>query len=123
MTWFLFAVGILWVIFGTLMVFATQLIRQKFYHKLKTQDPRRWSPLAIAVGVLLLLSASSSSQVTFIVILGLLSLAKGALFLFAPRQKIRKMMDWWFETTDKTHKVWGVATIVLGMAVLATIVQ
>lgn len=123
MTWFLFAVGILWVIFGTLMVFATQLIRQKFYHKLKTPDPRRWSPLAIAVGVLLLLSASSSSQVTFIVILGLLSLAKGALFLFAPRQKIRKMMDWWFETTDKTHKVWGVATIVLGMAVLATIVQ
>ncbi len=123
MTWFLFAVGILWVIFGTLMVFATQLIRQKFYHKLKTQDPRRWSPLAIAVGVLLLLSASSSSQVTFIVILGLLSLAKGVLFLFAPRQKIRKMMDWWFETTDKTHKVWGVATLVLGMAVLATIVQ
>lgn len=123
MTWFLFAVGILWVIFGTLMVFATQLIRQKFYHKLKTQDPRRWSPLAIAVGVLLLLSASSSSQVTFIVILGLLSLAKGVLFLFAPRQKIRKMMDWWFETTDKTHKVWGVATLVLGVAVLATIVQ
>ena len=123
MTWFLFAVGILWVIFGTLMVFATQLIRQKFYHKFKTQDPRRWSPLAIAVGVLLLLSASSSSQVTFIVILGLLSLAKGVLFLFAPRQKIRKMMDWWFEMTDKIHKVWGVATIVLGMAVLATIVQ
>lgn len=123
MTWFLFAVGISWVIFGTLMVFATQLIRQKFYHKLKTQDPRRWSPLAIAVGVLLLLSASSSSQVTFIVILGLISLAKGILFLFAPRQKIRKMTDWWFETTDKTHKVWGVATIVLGAAVLATIVQ
>ena len=123
MTWFLFAVGILWVIFGTLMVFATQLIRQKFYHKLKTQDPRRWSPLAIAVGVLLLLSASSSSQVTFIVILGLLSLAKGVFFLLGPRQKIDKVIGWCFNATDRTHKAWGVVMMVLGIAVLASIVS
>ena len=123
MIWFLFAIGLLWIMFGTLMLFATQLIRQKFYHQLKAQDPRRWSFLAIPVGVLLLLAASSSSQVTFIVILGLLSLAKGVFFLFVPRPKVRKIMDWWFDATDKTHKVWGVATIVLGIAVLATIVH
>ena len=123
MTWFLFAIGVLWIIFWTLMLFTTQLIRQKFYHRLKAQNPKRWSFLAIPVGVLLLLAASSSSQVTFIVILGLISLAKGVFFLFAPRPKVKKITDWWFEATDKTHKAWGVATIVLGIAVLATIVR
>ena len=123
MIWLLFAISVLWIMFGTLMLFATQLIRQRFYHRLKTQDPRGWSFVAIAVGVLLLLAASSSSQVTFIVILGLISLAEGVFLLFAPRPKIRKITDWWFEATDKTHKVWGVATIVLGIAVLATIIH
>ena len=123
MIWFLFAIGVLWIMFGTSMLVATQLIREQFYHRLKAQDPRRWSFLAIAVGVLLLVTASSSSQATFIVILGLISLAKGVFFLFAPRPKVRKITDWWSEATDKTHKVWGVATIVLGIAVLATIVH
>ena len=123
MIWFLFAIGVLWIMFGTSMLVATQLIREQFYHRLKAKDPRGWSFLAIAVGVLLLLAASSSSQATFIVILGFISLAKGVFFLFAPRSKVRKITDWWFEATDKTHKVCGVATIILGIAVLATIVH
>ena len=123
MIWFLFAIGVVWIMFGTLMLFATQLIRQKFYHRLQAHDPRKWSFLPIAVGVLLWFAASSSSQVTFIVVLGLISLAKGVFFLFAPQPKVRKITDWWFQATDKTHKVWGVAAIVLGIAVLTTIVR
>ena len=123
MIWFLFAIGVLWIMLGTFMVCTTQDMRKHYFDKLKAQNPRRWSVLAIPVGVLLLLAASSSSQVTFIVILGLISLAKGLLFLFAPVEKARKITDWWFEATDKIHKVAGVATIVLGMAVLATIVH
>ncbi|MGD8512439.1 MAG: hypothetical protein PVG85_00685 [Deltaproteobacteria bacterium] len=43
--------------------------------------------------------------------------------LFALMEMVRKIIDWWFEATDKIHKVAGVATIVLGIAVLATIVH
>ena len=100
MIWFLFALAVLWIMFGTLIVFATHVIKKDCFDKLKAQDPRRWSALAIPVGVLLLLAASSSSQVSFIVILGLISLAKGLLFLFAPREKVRKITGWWFEATD-----------------------
>jgi len=123
MIWFLFAVGVLWIMFGTLMVFTTQAMRKHCFDRWKAQSPRRWSIPAIPVGVLLLLAASSSSQGTFIVTLGLVSLAKGLLFLFAPVEKVRRITDWWFQATDKTYKVAGVATIVLGMAVLATIVH
>ncbi|NVM57542.1 MAG: hypothetical protein HWN51_05425 [Desulfobacterales bacterium] len=122
MRWFLFAMGVLWIMFGTLMVFATQLAREKYCNKLKPNDPRKWSPVALAVGVLLLLSASSSAQVTFIVILGLLSLSKGLLFLFGPRQKLKNITDSWFKATDRTHKASGIVLMLLGIAVLATLV-
>lgn len=123
MVWYLFVVGLIWVIGGTLMLFATRVMREDFCSKLKVTDPRKWSPLPLAGGILFLLSASSSSQVTFIVILGLLSLLKGLVFLFGPREKVKGMIDWWFKASDKTYRVWGVVVMGLGIAILFTIVQ
>ena len=123
MVWYLFVVGLIWVMAGTLMLFATRVMREDFCSKLKVTDPRKLSPVAIADGVLFLLSASSSSQVTFIVVLGLLSLLKGLVFLFGPREKVKGMIDWWFATSDKAHKVWAVVVMGLGIAILVTIVQ
>ena len=123
MIWFLFAIGIIWVMCGTFMLFSTQSMREKCYTKLRPRDPRMFSPLAIIVGVLMLLSASSSSQPTFIVILGLIALTKGLVFLFAPREKVKRVIDWWFEGTDRTQKVWGVLSLALGIAVLGTLVS
>ena len=123
MVWYLFVVGLIWVIGGTLMLFATRVMREDFCSKLKVTDPRKWSPLPLAGGILFLLSASSSSQVTFIVILGLLSLLKGLVFLFGPREKVKGMIDWWFKASDKTYRVWGVVVMGLGIAILVTIVQ
>ncbi|MEE9401585.1 MAG: hypothetical protein V3V47_00135 [Desulfobacteria bacterium] len=123
MVWYLFVVGLIWVIGGTLMLFAIRVVREEYFSRIKIEDPRKWSPLPLAGGILFLLSASSSSQVTFIVILGLLSLLKGLVFLFGPREKVKGMIDWWFKASDKTYRVWGVVVMGLGIAILFTIVQ
>ena len=122
MIWFLFATGVLLIVFGTLTVFATDVAKEDYFDKLKTKDPKMLSPVAIVLGLLLLFSASSSSHVIFIVILGLLSLSKGLFLLFGPREKVDQMTNWWFNATDKTHKAWGVVMMVLGIAILAGIV-
>jgi len=123
MVWFLFVMGLIWVIGGTLMLFAIRVVREEYFSRIKIEDPRKWSPLPLAGGILFLLSASSSSQVTFIVILGLLSLLKGLVFLFGPREKVKGMIDWWFKASDKTYRVWGVVVMGLGIVILFTIVQ
>jgi uncharacterized protein YjeT (DUF2065 family) len=123
MVWFLFVMGLIWVIGGTLMLFAIRVVREEYFSRIKIEDPRKWSPLPLAGGILFLLAASSSSQVTFIVILGLLSLLKGLVFLFGPREKVKGMIDWWFKASDKTYRVWGVVVMGLGIAILFTIVQ
>lgn len=123
MKWYLFAMGLIWVMAGTLMVFAIRILREAYVARLKAMDYRIFSPLALTGGVLFLLASSSSSQSTFIIILGLLGLAKGLLLLFGPREKMRRMVDWYFDASDRAYRVWGVAVLGLGIALLAGIVR
>lgn len=123
MIWFLFIIALVYIMFGTLLLFATGVARERYVSKLNIRDPRKWSPLPLAAGVFFLLAASSSSQSTFIVVLGLLALLKGLLFLFGPQEKVKSMIEWWINGSDKTYKIGAVVVIGLGIAILVTIVQ
>jgi uncharacterized protein YjeT (DUF2065 family) len=123
MVWFLFFIALVYVMFGTLALFATRFTREQYIGRLKIGDPRKWSPLPLVAGILFLLSASASSQVTFIVVLGLLVLLKGLVFLFGPREKVKRMIEWWLQGSDKAYRVYAVVAIGLGVAILITIVQ
>lgn len=123
MIWFLFVIALVYIMFGTLLFFATGLTREKYVSKLNIRDPRKWSPLPLAAGVLFLLAASSTSQSTFIIALGLLALLKGLFFLFGPQEKVKSMIDWWMKGSDKTYKIGAVFVIALGIAILLTIVR
>lgn len=123
MIWFLFVIALVYIMFGTLLLFATGFTRDRYVSKLKINDPRKWSPLPLVAGLLFLLAASSSSQSSFIIVLGLLALLKGLLFLFGPQEKVKSTIEWWLQGSDKTYKVGAVVVISLGIAILATIVQ
>ena len=123
MIWFLFVIALFYVMFGTLTLFATGHAREQYISKFKIGDPRKWSPLPLVAGILFLLAASSSSQPTFIIVLGLLSLVKGLVFMFAPQDKVKKMIDWWLEGSDQKFKIWAGVAIALGIAILVTIVH
>jgi len=123
MIWFLFVIALVYIMFGTLVLFATEHTRDQYVSKLKIRDPRKWSPLPLVGGFLFLLAASSSSQATFITVLGLLAMLKGLLFLFGPQEKVKSMIDWWLQGSDKIYKVGAVFVIGLGIAILVTIVH
>ena len=123
MIWFLFVIALVYIMFGTLVLFATGHAREQYVSKLKIGDPRKWSPLPLVAGILFLIAASSSSQPTFIIVLGLLGLLKGLVFIFAPQDKVKGMIDWWLEGSDQKYKVWAGVVIALGIAILVTIVH
>lgn len=121
MGWVLFGIGISWVMFGTLMVFAPETVEKGCYDKLRGKNSKALSPFPLLGGALLFFSASSSSQPGFIVVLGFLFLAKGALFLFSAQKGGKRFTDWWFSAPRKTHQVCGAVVIVLGICVLASL--
>jgi uncharacterized protein YjeT (DUF2065 family) len=123
MIWFLFVIGLFWVIAGTLMIFSTGLMKEYYAHNVKVWDHRVFSPLALVAGVLFFLAAPSSSQPMFITVLGLLSLAKGCFLLIGPYEKVRRMMNWFLDASDQVYRIWGASALALGIAVLITIVR
>lgn len=115
---FMYLIGIMWVIVGGLLLFATDLVMKKFLTKFITKvDPKKWAPVAIILGIFLLLSASYNRHTLFVILLGLLGVLKGILFVIAP-ERMEKMKDWWLKAGNKVHKIWGVLLIALGSIVL-----
>ncbi|NQT23587.1 MAG: hypothetical protein HQ579_09165 [Candidatus Omnitrophica bacterium] len=117
----LLIMGVIWVILGTLSIFTTAFIRKNFFNKLKKMDFKKWSVAAIIVGVLFLMAAPVSRARLFITILGILSLIKGFYLLLGPKEKVKKMMDWWLKAEDKMYKVWGIVVLIIGVLVLISI--
>ena len=115
---FLVLMGMFWVVLGTLLVFATDLVRKKFFSKIKDMDFKKWSFLPIVIGILFLIAAPISRAPLFITILGILGLIKGFYFLLVPQKKVKKVTDWWFNAKNNLYKICGVAVLILGVFVL-----
>ena len=115
---FLYIISIFWVIIGVLMVFATDMARKKVMNKfLEISDLKKFSPIPIAIGVLLLLAARYNSYAPFVVIMGVLAIAKGVIMIVAT-EKMEKIIEWSKKAKDNAYKVWGVAVIILGSIIL-----
>lgn len=115
---FLYLVSILWIILGVLLVFATDLVREKLFNKFfKKIDIKKMSVIPIIIGVLLFLSAFANTNRLFVIIIGLLAVIKGIVGIVAT-EKMQKMMDWWLNANNNILRIWGVVIIILGTIVL-----
>jgi uncharacterized protein YjeT (DUF2065 family) len=117
---FMRLLAILWVAMGTLMIFAPEILRKKLFAKLKELPLKKVGMVPLVIGVLLLLGSFYNSYTLFIILLGLLSVAKGLYCIFDPG-KMEKLQEWWLGARKKIYRVYGIVMIVLGFIVLSGI--
>ena len=118
LTGFLYLFGIFLIVVGALSVFATDMIRKKFFNKLlELKDLKKYAPLSIIVGVLLLFSVPYNRHGFLILLFGILSIIKGVLLLVAP-EKMEKLKNWWQKAKDNAYRVYGIVMIIIGSVVL-----
>ena len=75
MKWFLFLFSVSWIAAGSWYILYTQQARQKAQDIINAMNPKIMAGLAALFGLLLFLSASSSSNSGFIIFIGILSIA------------------------------------------------
>ena len=115
---FLYLISIFWIIIGVLSVFATDLVRNKFFNKLlKNKDMKKLAPIPIVIGILLFLSASANNHAIIVILIGILAIGKGVMLIVA-EEKMQKLTDWWLKSKDSAYKIYGVVIILLGSIVL-----
>jgi len=122
MEWVLYAFSVLWIALGVCLILYTDACRTASRNVLKDAYEKPLFFLALIIGVLLIFSASHSRNAAFIVILGIIAIAKAVLFLFNPRGLYTKMKQWFLETvSDTTYRFFGIVSLVLGVAVFSWI--
>lgn len=118
LTGFLYVYSIFVIVVGVLSVFATDLIKRTFFNKiLQINDLKKFSPLAIIVGLLFLMAIPYNRQPLILLLLGILSIIKGITMIVAP-EKMDKMKAWFLKASDNVYRVWGAVMIVMGSVIL-----
>lgn len=122
MTWFLYLVSVLFVAIGAVLILYTRWLRKSMKAVLVKKNVRLLSPIPLAFGILLIISAGWSEVFWIVFVLGLIALAKGACLLFGPKKQINLAITWWLRrASDQLYRLSGVICLVLGMALLSWI--
>ena len=117
----LYLLGIFWIVMGTLLVFVPKLLKRKLFVKLQNIPLKKIGSVPLIIGVLLVLAASHNRYTAFVVILGLLAIAKGIGCIVAT-EKMQKIQDWWLnKASNNIYRILGIVIILIGSIVLTGI--
>ena len=118
---FLYAISIVWIILGALLVVAPGPMKDKFFSKLlKNVNLKKISVIPIIIGILLLLSAPYNMYAPLVTILGILAIIKGILTIVAT-EMMERITDWWLQASNNVCRIWGIAIIIIGAIVITGI--
>ena len=120
MKWILYLLAVIWISSGCFMILYTDEYRQKMKQFLEKVGRVVAASIALGAGILLVIAAFYSSSTTFVVILGLLAIAKGGIFLVNPGNAYEKMVNLYLnESSDQTYRFYGIIALVLGTALIS----
>ena len=117
---FLYILGILWIVVGSLAIFSPDMVRNKILSKVKRASLKKFSVVGLIIGVLLMLSASYNRYSFLIIVLGLCAILKGIFAMFAT-QKLASFQKWWLQASPTFYRAWGAIMILIGSIVLTGI--
>ena len=113
MAWFLYLISAAWIAIGSCAILYTAETRNIFKSFFSNSHHKVLSVLPIAVGILLVVSASASSHPWLIVFFGIISLLKGGFVFLNPSGMFDKTIQWFFESvTDQSNRLIGIITVI-----------
>lgn len=122
MAWFLYFISVAFISVGACAILYTAETH-KFVSALLSKTNRKViSALPFGVGLLLIVSASTSSFPWLLRFFGLVGLIKGAFAFLNPKGMYGKIIHWYIESlSEQGDRLFGILAVILGTAVLSWI--
>jgi hypothetical protein len=122
MAWFLYIISVVCISFGSCSILYTSETRNTSKKLLSSMNRIALSTLPLAVGILMIVSASASAHPWLVRVLGFIGLIKGVLVIANPNGMFDKALHWCFESvSDQGYRLMGIVTVILGTAILSWI--
>ncbi|MEE8360414.1 MAG: hypothetical protein V3S04_05745 [Candidatus Omnitrophota bacterium] len=112
----LILLAILWIIVGVLLVILTDATREIFRNLLskKNLNLKALAIISFVVGALLILGSSAVDTPWALILLGLIGVAKGLFFTFAPKKNAMAVINWWLNAPNRLLRIWGTVAFCVG---------
>jgi len=114
---FLYVLSVMWIVAGTLMIFAPEMLRKKVFVKIKNMPIKKMGIIPLIFGIFIIISAQFNRHTFFVVILGIIGIAKGIVSI-AATDKAMKWFDKWTNAGMNAYRITGVIAIIIGSIVL-----
>ncbi len=122
MKWILYAISLLWIGFGSLVILYTTRTRESISNLIAQTNPKVLSALPIIGGILLIIAASAGTHAWFIRFLGLLALLKGALIVLNPQGMWTRIRELYNQLSEQTYRLSGIILVILGTAMMSWVI-
>jgi len=109
------------IIAGVLLGVKPAMVRRYSEACLQERARRGWAVFTAVLGVLIVWASPVSRTPLFIQVLGGLTLLKGAYLLLAPKDQLPRVLNWWFQRPRRSYVLWGLTSLVLGVAIITTL--
>ena len=122
MAWILYFISVAFVSIGACSILYTTETHKIIAALLAKINRKVICALPFGVGLLLLVSASSSSFPWLIRLFGLIGLLKGAFAFFNPKGLYDRISQWYLESiSEQGDRLFGILAVILGTALLSWI--
>jgi uncharacterized protein YjeT (DUF2065 family) len=116
---FLYAVSLLCIATGCCTILYTSETRHFLKRFFNEVNRKILSVFEVAMGVLLLVSATASQQPWFIRLIGLLAVIEGVLIFLLPKNLYDELVNWYVDSASgQTYRLFGILSLILGSAML-----
>lgn len=110
--------GVVYIAIGSICILYTKEYVDVL-KKLIQEIPRKvLSAFPAVFGILFFISASATNFPWFFRVIGILAFVKAVVIFINPQNLYSRLLDWYFELTDQTQRLFGIISIIFGMVIL-----
>jgi uncharacterized protein YjeT (DUF2065 family) len=123
MKWILYAISMLWIVFGCCAILYTASTRRSLKNIIQGTDLKLIAVAPFLTGLLLLFAGSASHYPWFVRFIGLLVVIKGVFIALNPNKMMMAVSEWFIQTAaDQSYRFFGILFIIVGTALFSWVI-
>jgi len=113
--------GLVYIAIGSICILYTREYVDTLKKIIRAISLKVLSTFPAAFGILFLISALATTFPWFFRVIGILAFVEAVVIFINPHHLYNRLLDWYFDLSDQTQRLFGIISIIFGTAILAWI--
>jgi len=113
--------GLVYIAIGSINILYTKEYVDALKKLIQDIPLKVLSTLPAVFGILFIISASATSFPWFFRVIGIIAIVEAVVVFTNPHNLYNRLLDWYFNVSDQTQRLFGIISIIFGTAILTWI--